>query len=72
MYFSNYGLPKAWLDKCLKLAISQYPWTSNMVNAPKHSSNLSNGSITYFLITVKVIEFEKVTLSDMQTLKTIC
>ena len=72
MYFSNYGLPKAWLDKCLKLAISQYPWTSNMVNAPKHSSNLSNGSFTIFVDYCEVIEFEKVTLSDMKNLKTVC
>ena len=36
MYFRNYGLPKTWLDKCLKSPVSEYPTKSNMVNAPKH------------------------------------
>ena len=32
MYFRNYGLGKKELDKYLKSAISQYPWTSNMID----------------------------------------
>ena len=35
MYFGNYGLPKTWLDQCLKSPVSEYAWKSNMVNAPK-------------------------------------
>ena len=41
MYFRNYGLPKTRLDKYQKSIASEYPWTSNMVNAPKHCSNLN-------------------------------
>ena len=36
MYFRTYGLGKTWLDKCLKSAVSEEPWTGNMVNGPKH------------------------------------
>ena len=36
MYLRNYGLPKTGLDKYLKNANSQYPSTSNMVNALKN------------------------------------
>ena len=36
MYFRNYGLPKTRLDKYQKSIASEYPWTSNMVNGPKH------------------------------------
>ena len=48
MYFCNYGLRKTWLDKCLKSAVSQYPSTSHMENAPKHCSNLNDDSLTMF------------------------
>ena len=36
MYFSNFGLRKTRLDKCLKSPVSENPSTSNMVNGPKH------------------------------------
>ena len=49
MYFRNYGLPKTWLDQCLKSPISEDPTKSNMVNAPKHSSNLRDTSFTIFI-----------------------
>ena len=49
MYFQNYGLPKARSDKSLKSAVSQYPTTRNMVNAPKHCANLNEGSFTIFI-----------------------
>ena len=42
MYFRNYGLPKTWLDQCLKCPVSEEPLKSNMVNAPKHCSNLKD------------------------------
>ena len=32
MYFTNYGLPKTWLDKYQKIIASEYPGASNMVN----------------------------------------
>ena len=36
MYFRNYGLPKARLDKYQKSYASEYPWIGNMVNGPKN------------------------------------
>ena len=47
MYFPNYCLPKTWLDQCLKSPVSEDPSKNNMVNAPKHCSNLNNSSFTY-------------------------
>ena len=44
MYFSNYGFPKTWSDKYQKSIASEYPWTSKMVNGPKHCSNLKSGT----------------------------
>ena len=42
MYFGNYGLPKTWLDQCLKSSVSEYPSKRNMLNAPKHCSYLQD------------------------------
>ena len=53
MYYRNYGLPKTWLHQCLKSPVSEDPTKSNMVNAPKHSSNLKDTSLPYLLITGK-------------------
>ena len=39
MYFRHCRLPKTLLDKYLKSAVSHYPSTRNMVNAPKHCCN---------------------------------
>ena len=55
MYFGNYGLPKTWLDQCLKSPVSDDPSKSNMVNALKHCSNLKDTSLPYLLITGKSI-----------------
>ena len=49
MYLANYGLPKTWLDQCLKSPFSEDPTKSNMVNAPKHGSNLRDISFTIFI-----------------------
>ena len=49
MYFRNYGLPKTLLDQCLKSPVSEDPTKSNMVNAPKHCSNLRETSFTIFI-----------------------
>ena len=71
MYFRNYGLPKTWLDQCLKCPVSKDPTKSNMVNAPKHCSNLKDTSLPCLLITGKSIVLEKVSVSDIQNLKTV-
>ena len=49
MYFRNYGLPKTWLDQCLKSPVSEDPSKSNMVNAPKHCSNLKDSPLILFI-----------------------
>ena len=72
MYFRNYGLPKASLDQYKKRTASDYPWTSNMVNRPKTVEILTAARLSNLLIPVKATEFEKVTLSGMQNLKTVC
>ena len=71
MYFRNYGLPKTWLDQCLKSPVSENPTKSNMVNAPKHCSNLKDRSLPYLLITGTSIVLQKVSVSYMQNLKTV-
>ena len=71
MYFRNYGLPKTWLDQCLKSPVSEDPTKSNMVNAPKHSSNLKDTSLPYLLITGKSIVLQKVSVSHIQNVKTV-
>ena len=71
MYFRNYGLPKTWLDQCLKSPVSEDPTKTNMENAPKHCSNWKDTSLPYLLTTGKSIVLKKVSLSDMQTLKTV-
>ena len=71
MYFRNYGLPKTRLDQCLKRPVSEDPTKSNMVNVPKHCSNLKDTSLPYLLITGKSIVLQKVSVSDIKNLKTV-
>ena len=71
MYFRNYGLPKTWLDQCLKSPVSEDPTKSNMVNAPKHCSNLKDTSLPYLLITWKSIVLQKVSVSHIQNVQTV-
>ena len=49
MYFRKYGLPKTWLDECLKSAVSEELSKTNLVNAPKYGSNYKKYSLTIFL-----------------------
>ena len=71
MYFRNYGLPKTWLNQRLKSPVSEDPKKSNMVNASKHCSNLKDTSLPHLLITGKSIVLQKVSVSDIQNLKTV-
>ena len=71
MYFRNYGLPKTWLDQCLKSPISEDPTKSNMGNALKHCSNLKDTSLPYLLITWKSIVLQKVSFSHIQNVETV-
>ena len=49
MYFWTYGLRKTWLDKYLKIPLSEDTLTSNVVNEPKHFSKLNESTFTIFL-----------------------
>ena len=49
MYFRNYGLPKTWLDKCLKSAVSDDPSTDNTANGLKHCFSLNDSTLTIFI-----------------------
>ena len=71
MYFRNYGLPKPWLDQCLKSPVSDDLTKSNRVNAPKHCSNSEDTSLPYLLITGTSWALQKVSVSDVQNLKTV-
>ena len=71
MYFRNYGLLKTWLDQCLKSPVSEDPTKSNMVNVPKHCSNLKDTSLPYLLIAGKSIVLQKVSVSHIQKVKTV-
>ena len=71
MYFRNYGLQKTRLDQCLKTPVSEDPTKSNMINAPKHCSNLKYTSLPYLLITGKTIVLQNVSRSHIQNLKTV-
>ena len=71
MYYRNYGFPKTWLHQCLKSPVSEDPTKTNMVNAPKHSSNLKDTSLPYLLITGKSIVLQKVSVSAAENLKTV-
>ena len=49
MCFRNYGLQKSWLDKCLKMLVSQDLSISNMLNVLKHSLILHNSTFKIFV-----------------------
>ena len=49
MYFRNYGLPKTWLDQCVKSPVSKDPSKSNTVNTPVLCSNLKDTFFTIFI-----------------------
>ena len=49
MYFWTYGLGKTWLDKCLKIPVSDDPSTNNMVKGPKHCLNLNDSTFKIFI-----------------------
>ena len=71
MYFPKYRLRKTWLDKCLKSHVSEDPYTDNMENWSKQSSNLNDSTFTKFINTLKVVGLEKVSFSDTQNPKTV-
>ena len=54
MYFRSDGLPKTWLDQCVKNLVSENPSKSHMLKAPKNCSNLMDRPFTIFLSNLEV------------------
>ena len=71
MYLKNYWLHKMWLDQRLKSPVSEDASKSNMVNGPKYVEIWMTAPLPYLLINVKAIDLEKVSLCEMQNLKTV-
>ena len=59
------------LDGCLKSPVSEDPSKSNMVNGPKYVEIWMTAPLPNLLINVKTIDWEKVSLCEMQNLKTV-
>ena len=49
LYFPNYGLRKRGEINVLKIPVSEDPSRSNMVNVPKHCSNLHHSTLIIFI-----------------------
>ena len=45
----DYALGQPWLDKCLKSPVSEDLSISNMVNGPKHCSNVNHSTFGIFI-----------------------
>ena len=72
MYFWTYGIGKTWLDKCLKNPVSEDNSTTNM-ETPRNTAEIwMTEPLPYLLIPLKEIQVEKVSLGDMQNLRTVC
>ena len=72
MYFWTYGIGKTWLDKCLKNPVSEDNSTTNMETRRNTAEIWMTEPLPYLLIPLKEIQVEKVSLSDMQNLRTVC
>ena len=70
--FLNLQTAKIVLDKCLKSPVSEDPSTSNMVNAPKHCSNLIEDTFTRLIDHCKDNSVGNVSVSDTKNLRTLC
>ena len=49
MYWGTYRLRKAWLNKRLKISLSEDFTMSNMVNGPKHCWNLHDSTFIKYI-----------------------
>ena len=59
------------LDQRLKSPTSEEPLESNMENAPKSVEIWIKAPLPYLVIAVKALDLQKVSVSDMQNLKTV-
>ena len=62
------------LLKCPKSRIGEHLWTVNMLKCPKHGINLHCTSVffSYFLITLKVNQLQKLRFSSIWNFETVC
>ena len=60
-----------WLDKCLESPVSEDSSKGNMVNGLKYVEIWMTAALPYLLLAVKAIDFQKVSVSDMQNLKNV-
>ena len=65
IYFRNYGVPKALLEKCLKNPIREHFSTINTVKGPKHSLNLDGRTFIKFFIILGEIEYKNGYVSEI-------
>ena len=68
----NYGHRKSWLDKCPKSSDSEDPSKGNVVNGRNIDLISTAAPLSSSLLTVMVMDLEKVSVSDMENLKTVC
>ena len=71
MYFRTYGLPKTWLEQCVKSPVSEDPSKSHMVKAQNIVQTWSAPTLPHFLITAQSAVVHKASVGDMQNLKTV-
>ena len=71
MDFRIYGIRKSWLKKSLKSLLSGDPSTSNMLRGPNTVEISITPHFPYFSLTVKPIDMQKISLSDMKKLKSL-
>ena len=72
MYWRNYGLWSALLDKCLKSPVSEDPTIRYIVNGPKHCWNMHDSTFIIFTEQCERNWVGKVCISDMESVNTFC
>ena len=72
MYLRYFGLRKTWLNKSPKSTLSEDSSESDMQGGANTVEICTTPPLPYLLLTVKAIELKKISLADMQILKTVC
>ena len=69
MYFRSYGLGKTWLDECVKRGPFEKQHGKHVQKLLKYKRQHLYHNL---LISVRAIELQKVSVSDMKNLKSVC
>ena len=72
MYFRNYGLRRKWLDKHLKIPLSERCSTAKMLQCPEDCLKLKMDLSLTFSIPLKKIELEVVFLGYIRNISSVC